>query len=71
MARLPEVLIRIIEPLLNRVYKLDGAILLSGAAIVMFPSQFLLPLLDSLDTLSEFLGRLSILNDLIPMDEPP
>jgi hypothetical protein len=71
MARLPEVLIRIIEPLLNRVYKLDGAILLSGAAIVMLPSQFLLPLLDSLDTLSEFLGRLSILNDLIPMDEPP
>ena len=71
MARLPEVLIRIIEPLLNRVCKLDGAILLSGAAIVMFPSQFLLSLLDSLDTLSEFLGRLSILNDLIPMDEAP
>jgi hypothetical protein len=71
MARLPEILIRIIEPLLNRVCKLNGAILLSGAAIVMLPSQFLLPFLDSLDTLSEFLGRLSILNDLIPMDEPP
>lgn len=71
MARLPEVLIRIIEPLLNRVCKLDGAIFLNGAAIVMFPSQFLLPLLDSLETLSEFLRSLSILNDLIPMDEPP